>query len=724
MPPDFSGHSLQNRSFQGQDLAGANFCGADIRSADFSGSILTGADFSHSKAGVSHRSSAIVVAIALFLSVITAFFSVQIGPMEIVMMQSGKLTAITASWMIIIMLPIFTITTIKKGLGTALTQSIVSFFAAMTIPLFLAWAGVANGSANGAFAGIAPGAIAVVIMLAGAGVFAIAISLAGLISVGWALIATAIGIFFILASMAGGLGFIAAFVADSTRPSTEALTQKAWSNPDTMPTLQAAIKAVAGSDAFAGLAILIGAGTVAGLGCYLGWRILAGDERYSALRLASIRLCASKGTRFNAANLVDATFTQAIIKGTDFREAKLTRTCWSQSQGFAFSLFRNSELEKAHIRDLLTTRQGGHKNFDRQNLSGLNLRGVNFKDTHLINTDLSSSDLQQADLSGAILVRAQLDTAKLTGAKLTGACIEDWSITKTTEIQGITCEYIYLQWVDEDKRDRLPIQGEFKTGEFVQFLQTLRNTIDLYHQEAINPRAAVMALSELSKEYGESLEILVLEQRPTTTNAVIKLKIPNFARDNDAAIQKLKADYSEQYHAALGQTSLHTSAFVHEIDQITQLLEEGKHRPIFTINNLENNRGIVITGGDNQINLNHRTVQMPNVVNDLNRPIATIAMIDNMSSTHDYTENYRQVLIKLYEAIVNEQMFSAETKLDALEQVADLVVAWAEKYHSGFQQAQNAVYILRGIQHESPDAETFNQICHKLLEPLLTLMRK
>ena len=719
---DYSGHSLQNRSFQGQDLNGVSFRNADIRSTNFNDAILTGADFSNARAGSSYRASTILIITALFHAVLTAFFSVQIAAMEIVMMQQGELTAISASLIVLIMLPLFSITTVCKGLGTALAQSFASFISAMTMPLFMAWIGALRGIPTGAVAGIAPGAIATFLMLVGAGIFSISISVAGMVSIGWALVITMVGIFFILASIAGGLGFIAAALIDPTQASTEALTRQALSNPEAIPSLGDSIKAVAGSALIGGSAVIVGAATIAGLGCYLGWRVLAGDARYASLRQVAINLCAIGGTKFKGADLVDANFTRATVKGTNFRLAKLTRTCWIQVQGMDFACFENSELDKAGIRNLVVTGQGSNQNFDRQNLSGLQLASANFQNTCFINTDLSGSNLEKADLSGAILVRSQLDAANLTGANLTGACIEDWSITKTTKIQGIICKYIYLQWVNTDKRERLPTQGEFKHGDFVRFLQTLRNTVDLYHTSSINPRAAVASLAELSAEYGEPLEILVLEQRPNTTNAVIKLKNPTFV-NNEEAVDNLKKNYLIKYEVFLKQRSLNTSHLKEQIAEISQRLRDPTHIQTITIGNIENNGGIIITGGTTNLNTT-LTQSLVSADAEIDKIVLKLESEIDMIPDSQFSKNYKCVLTKLKEALIKEPEITSVDKSDVLEQILILSGLWRDRRsHTAIRQAQKSIYILQGLIDEYENAEIFRQACHLLLKPLMTLLK-
>ena len=100
---------------------------------------------------------------------------------------------------------------------------------------------------------------------------------------------------------------------------------------------------------------------------------------------------------------------------------------------------------------------------------GADLHQTNLREAKLINTSFVGADfyqarLQKADLSGAILVRTQLERADLTGACLTGACIQDWSVTRSTKLDGVLCKYVYMKFENGDKREPMPPKGEFKDG--------------------------------------------------------------------------------------------------------------------------------------------------------------------------------------------------------------------------------------------------------------------
>ena len=97
------------------------------------------------------------------------------------------------------------------------------------------------------------------------------------------------------------------------------------------------------------------------------------------------------------------------------------------------------------VRDLLITHQGHNCSYSGCNLQGAYLVGSNLVNADFTGVNLSDSNLQDARLDGANLTRTLVVGANLQGANLTGACIADWSIDRTTELDNIICEYIYLK---------------------------------------------------------------------------------------------------------------------------------------------------------------------------------------------------------------------------------------------------------------------------------------
>ncbi|UUO14384.1 pentapeptide repeat-containing protein [Dolichospermum heterosporum] len=125
-------------------------------------------------------------------------------------------------------------------------------------------------------------------------------------------------------------------------------------------------------------------------------------------------------------------------------------------------------------------------NLSEANLSGADLTGANLSWADLYQADLSWADLSWADLSwanlswaslyGANLAMSQIIGTDFHNATLTGACIKDWYITHETDLDGVICEYVYL---DEQKTERRPINGNFAPGEFTSLYKKIIENTDL-----------------------------------------------------------------------------------------------------------------------------------------------------------------------------------------------------------------------------------------------------
>ena len=209
------------------------------------------------------------------------------------------------------------------------------------------------------------------------------------------------------------------------------------------------------------------------------------------------------GTNFQRANLTEVNFQYANLNYTNFINSNIELAIWLHTKKLNFARFSYSYLQNPKIQLLLVKGEGQKKTFDFLDLSKINLFGANLKDTSFISANLSEANLQDADLSRAKLVQTQLDKTDLTGANLTGAFIEDWNITVNTKLRGVRCDYIYLRLPTQEDPDphRKPDNRNeiFADGDFEDFIKPIFDTLDLYHNQDIDPRAISLAWKKLAE---------------------------------------------------------------------------------------------------------------------------------------------------------------------------------------------------------------------------------
>ncbi|WP_088240236.1 pentapeptide repeat-containing protein [Calothrix rhizosoleniae] len=464
---DFCRANLRGQSFKGENLSGADFREADIRSADFSNANLTGANFRGAKGGLQKRWAISLVGVSFLLSAVSGYCSSIVGFVVVSIFNSSSLDNQITSWVGLIVVIIFCVVTIRQGIATAFGALAVAVAGA----LVLAFTGAGILALTGAVTGA--GALAFALTLAFT--LAVAGAVAGTLALAFAVAGT-LALAFVLAIAVAVAGAIAVAVAFAV---AEAFT------------------------------LFI---------TYIAWRAIKGDEKQALIRNIAVAFAATGGTNFRGANLTDTDFTGATLKNTDLRNATLTRTCWQNTKKLDLIRPGKTYLKDTQVRQLLLTRQGQDKNFDNLKLRGINLQGANLADASFIAADLSEANLQDADLSRAKLKQTQLDETNFTGATLTGSYIEDWGITSQTNFTGVRCEYVYMRVPTKNNPDplRKPDNNAevFTDGEFGDFIKPIVDTLDLYHNQGVDPRAIAISFKELAENNPDAeLEIVAIEKR-------------------------------------------------------------------------------------------------------------------------------------------------------------------------------------------------------------------
>ncbi|NES63814.1 MAG: pentapeptide repeat-containing protein [Okeania sp. SIO2D1] len=343
------------------------------------------------------------------------------------------------------------------------------------------------------------------------------------------------------------------------------------------------------------------------LGSLVSWRIWKGDERNAWIRQIALEFATIGGTSFYHADLTDADFTNAALKNTDFREATITRTCWKNTIKLDCILPGETYLKDAKVRELVRTGQGQNINLNSFNLQEINLKGADLTNASFIQANLNSANLQGANLSRAKLVGTRLDQADLTGATLTGAVLEDWGITTRTKLDGIKCDYVYmrlpqnmgrpdfLKLPPEESSDervrRKPVDEDkyFEEGEFVEFIKPLVNTLDLYHNQGVDPRIAAYSFEKLQRDHPEAeIKMRSMEIRGENNDKLL-IRAETTSEADHSVLDKeyfntyneLKALSPEQLRAVLAQREK-------DIQWFKGVLSAAVNRPGVNIENYSN----------------------------------------------------------------------------------------------------------------------------------------
>ncbi|MDJ0773331.1 MAG: pentapeptide repeat-containing protein [Mastigocoleus sp. MO_167.B18] len=514
MSLDYSGRNLRGKSFKGQNLTNADFSHADIRGANFTGAILRGANFSRAKAGLQKRQAIFLVFVSFLLAGLSGFLFILNGTLASFVLDNIILDNLVIGWVTTIITIIFFVAAVRQGIQFAFGTVAVAVALVLTV------------------AGAEALALAVVFAI----VFTLALAVAGVLA----------------GALAGALtGPLAGALTGPLAGVLTGVLTRVLTGPLTLAVVVAGVVALAGA--------LVSA--------YIGWRAMKGDEKYAFIRNIAIAFAAFGGTSCRYADLTNANFTSATLKNTDFRNATLTRTCLRNVKKLDYVRPGNTYLQYPQLRQVLVTGNGHQKNFDRQDLRGINLQRAGLVDVSLIGADLSKANLQDSDLSRAKLVQTQLNATDFTGATLTGAYIEDWNITTDTNFRGVRCEYVYMRLPTDDNPEpwRKPDNREevFGDGEFGDFIKPIVDTLDLYHNQGVDPRAIAISFKELAENNPDAdLELVAMEKRGVD-KFLIRAKVAP-----EADKSELNQQYFETYNHL--KTLSPAEQIQHYLDEISE----------------------------------------------------------------------------------------------------------------------------------------------------------
>ncbi|MFB2919586.1 MULTISPECIES: pentapeptide repeat-containing protein [Aerosakkonema] len=698
MGKDFSGQNLRGQSFKGQDLTGADFSYADIRSADFSNAILVGANFSHATAGLQRRWATCLLIGSLLLSALSGLILAFNGVWLVSFLFNKTIYYRLSGVIFLILFLIFFIVTVWKGLEAAL--GFVAVAVALTITSSFIWSLTFPEIGKYAVATTATVLLAIVVAV----ICIQTVTVAGAIN--------------IAGNLAGTGDVVASIIV--------ALTVSIIADYSTLEV--SVLLAVVGT-----FSMVLFVGLVSS---YVAWRALAGDEKFPVTRSIAVAFAAIGGTSFRNADLTDTNFTKSTLKSTDLRGATLTRTCWLQAKKLSFARAGTTYLKQVKLQLLVVTGAGQNKNFDRLNLRGVNLQGANLADASFIGADLSESNLQQANLSRAKLVQTQLDRTNFTGACLTGAYIEDWGITAETTLERVKCNYVYMRLPTKDDPDpcRKPDNKQeiFEDGDFADFIAPIVKTLDLYHNQGVDPRAIAIAFKRLAENHPEAdIEIVAMEKRGKD-KFLLKAKTAEYV-DRSYLAEEYFKDYNQFKFLPENHLELLLAAKDAHISSLQNMVTTALQRPSFYVEKYQNQGD---TMPENQGSINISGVQGGSISN-----LAAVgqnmtgAAVGEISGTVTNTIGQLQdsdapeapkladLLKQLQTVIEADTELNDEDKAEALEQVKALAEAGKNSKEGAMQKsAKTAMKILKGTITGLPSAAKLVEACNQLLPAIAQLL--
>lgn len=321
-------------------------------------------------------------------------------------------------------------------------------------------------------------------------------------------------------------------------------------------------------------------------------------------------------TRFNNTILSNVDMRGASLNGADFSEAKLTSiffdSVMDQDENLIVtqlndSCFDNAIFSNVSLNGANLTSASFRKaklpgaSFEKASLLnsviiGANLNCVCFKEADLSYADFSNADLRGADLRYAQLIAAQALGTDFTKARFTGACLEDWSINGRTNLDNITCDFIYLEREYSLEEDKFLVSGryptdssqDFQPGEFKALFQRDLQIAELTFPNGIDWQAFFLTFQQLCETYkNENLSVQAIEKKSSTSFFILLEVSPEVSssavesRANELYVSHIKALEVErriQVKSAVTKMSYEEMNRIAEIIQKTSEFSEGSQR--------------------------------------------------------------------------------------------------------------------------------------------------
>lgn len=293
------------------------------------------------------------------------------------------------------------------------------------------------------------------------------------------------------------------------------------------------------------------------LGWYLSRRCLQSEEPMLALlrRYALAWRCWG-GTQFSGATLAHTDFSEADLMGARFAGAHFQQPDFTHAKNLHLAWTYASPLEHKPVRTLLTEGMIDERDFSNLNLRGLSFKGLNLAGCNFYHTDLSEADFSGCDMTDADLSEAMVLGTRFSKATMTGAIIDNWSMDKHTQFDGVICDFVFTKRSKDErnKSERNPPDGTFfKPGEFSKLYQEIANTVDFIAHTPDELTALLRAIDSIKQQGGD-------------------IVIQSLERKNESVVVRTQSDESIDKAAIYAEVKAQTEKELLVLQQEKQLL--------------------------------------------------------------------------------------------------------------------------------------------------------
>lgn len=278
------------------------------------------------------------------------------------------------------------------------------------------------------------------------------------------------------------------------------------------------------------------------------------NNKYKSIKDISIEIVAFRGTKFENSILSYASFSEASLKFTNFKQSRkdhenLIQTNWINSKELDYALLNNTILENEAVRKLLVCPYNSqNKTFTNCDLTGAYLSEADLRNMNFTDSNFTDALLSRANLENTKLIRTTLVGSILSQANLTGAYgISTLNINNATKFGGVRGDFVYL--LDSDM-DRYPVSREvtLREGELEKYLKKEFNTVDFLYPNGVNTRAFIEAISKYKvfDKDNEDSEISIYSVTNKGDGTIlIKVNIPA-SKDKEEFHYKMLQYYEER----------------------------------------------------------------------------------------------------------------------------------------------------------------------------------